>query len=72
MTLDPDALAGWAEENGVSGDYTEIVASEKCKEMVSGYVDELNNQLNRWETRSRSSSCSTTTSPSSPASSPRR
>ena len=31
VTLDPDALAGWAEENGVSGDYTEIVASEKCQ-----------------------------------------
>ncbi len=50
VTLDPDALAGWAEENGVSGDYPEIVASDKCKEMVTGYVDELNTRLNRWET----------------------
>jgi long-chain acyl-CoA synthetase len=50
VTLDPDALAGWAEENGVSGDYTEIVSSEKCQEMVGGYVDELNTRLNRWET----------------------
>src|SRR4029079_12219572 len=50
VTLDPDSLAGWAEENGVTGDYAEIVASDKCKEMVTGYVDELNTRLNRWET----------------------
>ncbi len=50
ITLDPDAIAGWAEENGVSGDYTEIVRSEKCQAMVSGYVEELNSKLNRWET----------------------
>ncbi len=50
ITLDPDAIAGWAQENGVSGDYTEIVNSEQCKAMVAGYVDELNTKLNRWET----------------------
>ncbi|MGA9746176.1 MAG: long-chain fatty acid--CoA ligase, partial [Nocardioides sp.] len=50
ITLDPDAVAGWASENGVSGDYTEIVSSPQCREMVAGYVDELNSNLNRWET----------------------
>jgi long-chain acyl-CoA synthetase len=50
VTLDPDAIAGWAKENDVSGDYAEIVASEKCRAMVQGYVDQLNAQLNRWET----------------------
>jgi long-chain acyl-CoA synthetase len=50
VTLDPDALPGWAAENGVSGDYTEIVRSDACKAMVQGYVDELNKNLNRWET----------------------
>ena len=50
ITLDPDALPGWAAENGVSGDYTEIVRSDACKAMVQGYVDELNKNLNRWET----------------------
>ena len=44
ITLDPDAMAGWAQENGVSGDYTEIVRSEKCQAMVAGYVEELNTQ----------------------------
>ena len=50
ITLDPDAIAGWAQENGVSGDYTDIVRSEKCQAMVTGYVEELNSRLNRWET----------------------
>ncbi|GAB2627998.1 long-chain fatty acid--CoA ligase [Nocardioides ginkgobilobae] len=51
ITLDPDAMAGWAEENGMAGkDYTEIVRSPQVKEMVAGYVEQLNAKLNRWET----------------------
>jgi long-chain acyl-CoA synthetase len=51
ITLDPDAMASWAEENGMSGkSYEEIVASDQVKEMIGGYVDELNSKLNRWET----------------------
>jgi long-chain acyl-CoA synthetase len=50
VTLDPDALAGWAEENGLSGDYATIVGSDACEKMVQGYVEELNRHLNRWET----------------------
>ena len=50
VTLDPDAMADWAKENDVTGDYAQIVASDKCQEMVAGYVDELNTTLNRWET----------------------
>ncbi|QBR94326.1 long-chain fatty acid--CoA ligase [Nocardioides euryhalodurans] len=50
VTLDPDAIAGWAAENDVTGDYSAIVGSEKCHAMVQGYVDELNSNLNRWET----------------------
>jgi long-chain acyl-CoA synthetase len=51
VTLDPDAIVGWAEENGLGGkSYSEIVASDACKSMVGGYVDQLNAQLNRWET----------------------
>ena len=51
VTLDPDAMAGWAEANGMSGaSYTEIVQSEAVHAMVAGYVDELNSHLNRWET----------------------
>lgn len=51
VTLDPDAMVGWAAENGMAGaSYTDIVRSDKVKEMVGGYVDELNTRLNRWET----------------------
>lgn len=51
ITLDPDAMAGWAEEHGMAGaSYSDIVTSEKVHDMVAGYVDELNSRLNRWET----------------------
>jgi long-chain acyl-CoA synthetase len=51
IALDPDAMAGWAAENGMEGSsYTEIVQSEKVKAMVGDYVDQLNAKLNRWET----------------------
>lgn len=51
ITLDPDAIAGWAEENGMAGaSYTDIVRSEKVRAMIGDYVDELNGHLNRWET----------------------
>jgi long-chain acyl-CoA synthetase len=51
ITLDEDAMAGWAAENDMTGKgYSEIVASEPVKAMVGEYVDELNTRLNRWET----------------------
>jgi long-chain acyl-CoA synthetase len=51
VTLDPDAMAGWAAENAMGAmAYTELVSSPAAREMVQGYVDELNAKLNRWET----------------------
>ncbi|HET8959549.1 AMP-dependent synthetase/ligase [Nocardioides sp.] len=51
ITLDSDAMAGWAEENGMAGaSYSEIVGSDAVQQMVGGFVDELNSRLNRWET----------------------
>lgn len=51
ITLDPDAMTGWAEENGMAGSsYTEVVSSDAVQKMVGEYVDRLNGQLNRWET----------------------
>jgi len=51
VTLDPDAMASWAAEKGM-GDmpYPELVSSPQAREMVQGYIDELNAQLNHWET----------------------
>ena len=51
ITLDPDAMEGWAAENGMAGStYAEIVASQPVQDMVGGYVETLNARLNRWET----------------------
>ncbi|HEU5240467.1 MAG TPA: long-chain fatty acid--CoA ligase [Ornithinibacter sp.] len=51
ITLDPDAIQGWAAQHGMAGaSYAEIVTSDACREMVQGYVDQLNAGLNRWET----------------------
>jgi long-chain acyl-CoA synthetase len=51
VTLDPDAMAGWAEENGMSGAaYADIVSSDAVHTMVGDYIEELNGRLNRWET----------------------
>jgi long-chain acyl-CoA synthetase len=50
ITLDPDAMAGWAAENGLAGTpYAELVASQPVQDMVAGYVQTLNGRLNRWE-----------------------
>ena len=51
VTLDPDAMAGWAAENAMSGrSYAELVGSPEAREMVQGYIDALNARLNPWET----------------------
>ena len=51
VTLDPDAMAGWAEENGQSGaPYADVVKSDAVHTMVGDYIEELNAKLNRWET----------------------
>jgi long-chain acyl-CoA synthetase len=50
VTLDPDAIEGWAKNHGLAGkSYSEIVSSDAAREMVQGYVDQLNAKLNRWE-----------------------
>jgi long-chain acyl-CoA synthetase len=54
VTLDPDAMDGWAQENGMAGkSYNEIVASEPVKALVADYIEQLNAKLNRWETIKR-------------------
>src|SRR6476620_7982185 len=51
ITLDPDAMGGWAAENGMAGaSYADIVGSQQVKDMVAGYVATLNGRLNRWAT----------------------
>ncbi|GAA6526542.1 long-chain fatty acid--CoA ligase [Intrasporangium sp. DVR] len=51
VTLDPDQITPWAAQNGMAGkSYAEIVTSDAARELVQGYVDRLNDSLNRWET----------------------
>ncbi|MEO5609777.1 MAG: long-chain fatty acid--CoA ligase [Ornithinibacter sp.] len=51
VTMDVDAMAGWAAANGMEGrSYEEVVSSPECHAMVQGYIDQLNSGLNRWET----------------------
>jgi long-chain acyl-CoA synthetase len=51
ITLDPDAVAEWAESHGMQGkSYAEVVRSPEIHAIVSEQVEELNQRLNRWET----------------------
>ncbi len=51
VTLDPEAIGGWAQQHGLgSASYAVIASSTEAHAMVQGYVDELNSGLNRWET----------------------
>ncbi|HTE54622.1 MAG TPA: long-chain fatty acid--CoA ligase [Kofleriaceae bacterium] len=51
ITLDPDALGGWAASTPLAGKpYGEIAGSAEAKAMVEGYLKQLNQKLNRWET----------------------
>ncbi|KQX68900.1 AMP-dependent synthetase [Angustibacter sp. Root456] len=51
ITLDPDAMATWAERHGMAGArYEDVVTAPQVREMVQHYVDELNRGLGRWET----------------------
>jgi long-chain acyl-CoA synthetase len=51
ISLDEDAIAGWAAGGPLAGkSYREIVAAEETQKLVAGYIEELNGKLNRWET----------------------
>jgi long-chain acyl-CoA synthetase len=51
VTLDPDAIAGWAAENGMASvPYAELVRSPAVRQLIQGYIDQLNAKLNHWET----------------------
>jgi long-chain acyl-CoA synthetase len=51
VTLDTDAIGGWATEHGLgSTSYAELTKSPEVHEMVDEHVKKLNASLNRWET----------------------
>ncbi|MFF9772439.1 AMP-dependent synthetase/ligase [Streptomyces sp. NPDC013978] len=51
IALDEPSLQGWAAENGLGGkSYEEIIAAPATVEMIDGYVKQLNEGLQRWQT----------------------
>ncbi|GHH92524.1 AMP-dependent synthetase/ligase [Streptomyces capillispiralis] len=51
IALDEVAITAWAAENGMEGKpYAEIVAAPATVEMVDGYIKQLNEGLQRWQT----------------------
>ncbi len=50
VSLEGEAIKEWAAANGMGGkSFGEIARDPKTREMVSGYVEQLNKHLNRWE-----------------------
>ncbi|SED50253.1 long-chain acyl-CoA synthetase [Streptomyces sp. 3213] len=51
IALDEPSVLDWAKENGLEGkSYAEVVAAPATVAMVEGYVKELNEGLQRWQT----------------------
>ncbi|WP_406058151.1 long-chain fatty acid--CoA ligase [Streptomyces sp. NBC_01077] len=51
IALDEPTLLGWAAEHDLAGrSYAEVVADPKTVAMVQGYIDRLNEGLQRWQT----------------------
>ena len=49
ISLDHESIATWGEQHGLTGSYADVVTSTQVREMVQGYVDELNSRLARHE-----------------------
>ncbi|MEU1280837.1 AMP-dependent synthetase/ligase [Streptomyces sp. NPDC005805] len=51
IALDEAAILGWAGENGLGGkSYAEVVAAPQTEQLIDGYVQRLNEGLQRWQT----------------------
>lgn len=50
VSLDTEAITDWAARNGLGGKpFAEIARDDKTRELIAGYIDALNSELNRWE-----------------------
>jgi long-chain acyl-CoA synthetase len=51
ITLDPEAIEGWAKEQGLSySSLEELAGSQEVHDLIEGFVTQSNEQLERWET----------------------
>ncbi|MFZ1117708.1 MAG: long-chain fatty acid--CoA ligase [Propionibacteriaceae bacterium] len=54
ITLDPEAIEGWAKEQGLSySSDEELAGSQEVHDLIEGFVKQSNEQLERWETIKR-------------------
>jgi long-chain acyl-CoA synthetase len=54
VALDPEAITGWAEANGLGGlSFAELAGHERVRGLIGGYLEEANSRLPRWETIKR-------------------
>jgi long-chain acyl-CoA synthetase len=50
VSLDSEAITDWAGKHGLAGkSFAEIARDDKAQELIAGYIDALNSELNRWE-----------------------
>ncbi|MFZ1178021.1 MAG: AMP-binding protein, partial [Mycobacterium sp.] len=50
VSLDTEAITDWANKNGLAGkSFAEIARDEKTQQLIAGYIDAMNSELNRWE-----------------------
>jgi long-chain acyl-CoA synthetase len=50
LALDAPSILAWAAENGQEGkEYAEVVASPEVRDLIAGYVEEVNTSLQRWQ-----------------------
>ncbi|MFB7515120.1 AMP-dependent synthetase/ligase [Streptomyces sp. NPDC056144] len=51
IALDEPSILGWAADHGLGGKpYAEVVAAPQTQKLIQGYVDRLNEGLQRWQT----------------------
>jgi long-chain acyl-CoA synthetase len=54
ITLDPEAIEGWAKEQGLSySSLEELAGSQEVHDLIEGFVRQGNQQLEHWETIKR-------------------
>ncbi len=50
VSLDGEAITDWAGKHGLAGkSFAEIARDDRTQELIAGYIDALNSELNRWE-----------------------
>ncbi|MFI6417995.1 AMP-dependent synthetase/ligase [Streptomyces sp. NPDC050842] len=51
IALDEPSILGWAADHGLAGkSYADVVAAPQTQKLIQGYVDRLNEGLQRWQT----------------------